>query len=91
MTSTIRNIKNLVIGNYNTRTINEMNEENFEIMVAELYKLKAWHVIGLCETMIRETLVQENDQGTYCSRRAIVETSKCHLPSCTQGYQSLNH
>ena len=29
-------IKNLVIGNYNTRTINDQNEENLDLMMEEI-------------------------------------------------------
>ena len=33
-------IKNLLIGTYSTRTINDLNEENFDLMVEEIKRLK---------------------------------------------------
>ena len=49
--------KSLNICTYNTRTINDLNEDSLEIMLHEIKDIK-WDIIGLAETKMKESKIE---------------------------------
>lgn len=59
--------KTISICSYNTRTINNINEDNRDIMGQELSSVK-WDVVRLSETKIKETEIFTHKSGHHFYR-----------------------
>ena len=57
-----KNNKELYICTYNTRTINDLNQDSLNTMMIELEKVN-WSLIGLAETKVKENKIERLESG----------------------------
>ena len=70
-------LKYLKICTYNTRTINDLNEDSLETILYELEHVK-WDIIGFAETKIKESKIEILEESGHQMFFSGNEISRSH-------------